>query len=404
MKVIFFYPSYRDKIGRKDRVEFPPLGMLSICAVLEDLGCEVGVFPLDMETNVDSLPEAEIYAYTITATVTYPIFLSKVPKLKNKAEIHIAGNTHASIFPKEVLNELKLNVVFCGEAEIAIRDWFNNGLKQYGIIQGGRVNINEIPFPARHLLPPEQIYLNYRIGGKYNNVISMFSSRGCIHKCSFCAVQCRGSVRFRTPQNFKSELQQILNNYHLCEGLVLLDSNFTISKQHAINISKTIKEFNLPWECNSRPDTLTGEIIHELVNSNCQEIKLGIETGSQRLLEMMHKDINLLRTKQIIKLAFDLGLPVKLYIMHGFPGENMSTTKETIAYLSELRPYIYRIGLYRFAPMPGSEVYTNPEIRKLDWSQYTIYENNNHWFGKIEDFEEIEESFQLLREFVDKNF
>ena len=65
MKVVFLYPSYREKIRIPDRVEFPPLGMLSVCAVLEDMGHELSVFPLNMDTEPSLLPEADIYAYGI---------------------------------------------------------------------------------------------------------------------------------------------------------------------------------------------------------------------------------------------------------------------------------------------------------------------------------------------------
>ena len=315
--------------------------------------------------------------------------------------MHIAGNTHVSIFPENTLKELKLDAVFCGEAEETITDWFNSGATRQGIIRGKRVDVNKLPFPARHLLPNELIYLNSRIAGRYNNAISMASSRGCVNRCLFCAVQNRGFVRFRNMDHFKAELEHILASYPLCQGIVLLDENFTQSEAHATNIASILGEYGLPWECNSRSDTLTLDLMRLFVACNCQEVRLGIESGCQHLLDSMHKGINLTQVREIVVLAKEVGLPVKLYIMHGFPGENMRTTLETINFLIDLRPYIHRIGLYRFTPLPGSPIYSDPRIYHLDWSNYTIYDNNNHWFGTLEDFHQIEESYRLLKQFVD---
>ena len=90
--------------------------------------------------------------------------------------------------------------------------------------------------------------------------------------------------------------------------------------------------------------------------------------------------------KEVIKRLHKNGIPVKLYIMHGYPGENIESSLETIQYLKELREYIHRISLYRFVPLPGSPVFNEGKLNRLDWTDYTIYDNNNHWWGTKADF------------------
>ena len=75
MKVIFFYYYYDDKIKDKQRVEFPPLGMLYLCSALEKIGCEVQVKYFDENTDIESIPNADVYAYSISSTASYPTYL-----------------------------------------------------------------------------------------------------------------------------------------------------------------------------------------------------------------------------------------------------------------------------------------------------------------------------------------
>lgn len=169
MKIIFFYYYYDDKIKDKRRVEFPPLGMLHLCSSLEKIGCDVKVKYFDERTRIEDIPNADIYAYSISSTASYPTYLQLAEKLKEKATYHIAGNTQATIFPEQVLKQMNLDVVFTGEGEKTVTDWIKNDCKEKGIIKGERVDITDLPFPARHLIPDDKIYMNNRVGGKKLN-------------------------------------------------------------------------------------------------------------------------------------------------------------------------------------------------------------------------------------------
>lgn len=200
----------------------------------------------------------------------------------------------------------------------------------------------------------------------------MISSRGCVFGCKFCAIQNRGKVKFRNLQDFEEEVKYLLKRYPKCDGITLLDETFTLNTKHAVGIANIFKKYGLEWECNSRVDTVNDEIIQALKDSNCQEIRLGIESG----------------------------IPVKLYIMHGYPGENIESSLETIKYLNELREYIHRISLYRFVPLPGSPVFAEGKLNQLDWTDYTIYDNNNHWWGTQADFNNMNIGYRMLEKCV----
>lgn len=402
MKIVFLYYYYQDKIKNRNRVEFPPLGMLYVCAALESIGQNVKVFYFDENTSILDFPNADIYAYSISSSASYPLYVSVATQLKNKAGLHIAGNIHATIFPRQVMEEMDLDVVFCGAGEETMTKWVKEGCKERGIIVGKSLENIDIPFPARHLIPSEYIYMGNRVGGKSRKSISMISSRGCVFGCKFCAIQNRGKVTFRSLADINKEVEYILEHYPQCDGITLLDETFTLNTRHALGVSEILKKYKLPWECNSRIDTLNMTIINALKESYCAEIRIGIETGSQKLLDSMKKGFLLESTKETFQMLKNVGLQVKIYLMHGYPGESMSTTYETINFLNNMKGYIDRISLYRFTPLPGSPIYEESFVNKQEWSEYSIYNDNVQWWGTKQDQELLNLSYNALKEVVDE--
>jgi radical SAM superfamily enzyme YgiQ (UPF0313 family) len=298
-----------------------------------------------------------------------------------------------------------LDRVFVGESEKEVLKFIDSPNNNKNIIYGDKVDLNTIPFPARHLLPEDRIYLNNRIGGQLNNVISMISSRGCLDNCSFCAVPSKYSIRYRTAENFENEIVLLKKLYPKLSGIVLLDENFTISTEHVSEISKVLKKHHLPWECNSKANTLlNGDNIKMLAHNGCAETKIGLESGSAHLLSKMNKNIFLSQVEEILKKCKTMGLSIKLYLMHGFPGENMQTTNETIDFLERNKQNISRISLYRFSPLPGSAVFNSLNIKKRNWVDYTIYKNNLQWFVSEEDHDELNLAYTKLSDYLSQVF
>ena len=199
-----------------------------------------------LNPHPESVPEADIFAYSITATVTYPIFTRLAPLIKCKSSVQIAGNTHANIFPEQTLAELAVDVVFKGEGEISVGNWLDNGCRETGVIQGSQADINAIPFPARHLLPQSKILMNRRVGGALNNVVTIYSARGCIYNCAYCGNLNNGTSRLKSAERFDQEICSLRSLYPQLAGLTVLDELFTFNPVHAIEIASVIQSHNLP--------------------------------------------------------------------------------------------------------------------------------------------------------------
>lgn len=106
-------------------------------------------------------------------------------------------------------------------------------------------------------------------------------------------------------------------------------------------------------------------------------------------------------------MAHSTGIKVKIFLIHGYPGENIESTNETINLLKRMRSMIGRVSLFRFAPLPGSFVYQNYQKIGLhisgteeDWNKSHIHHNHYHWWGSKKDFTELTKSFKKLDKFV----
>jgi coproporphyrinogen III oxidase-like Fe-S oxidoreductase len=158
-------------------------------------------------------------------------------------------------------------------------------------------------------------------------------------------------------------------------------------------------------------DTVDHELLEVMGEAGCIELKFGVESGSERILRAMGKNISCNQIRQAIILAHSIGIKVKIFLVHGFPGEDLASTKETISLLKEIKPMVERVSLFRFAPLPGSHVFRNAEAFGLnipehvqDWSKFHIYLNNHHWWGSSQDFKQMEDAYLELEKFINDNW
>ena len=155
-------------------------------------------------------------------------------------------------------------------------------------------------------------------------------------------------------------------------------------------------------------NTVDRDLLNKLKQSGCIEIKYGIESGSPRILKLMNKQITIDEIKRAISITHNVGIRVKAFILHGFPGENIESTMETIQLLEELKEKIDRISLFRFVPLPGSPAYDNAQTYNLilpqNFEEIFIYNNERKWWGTEDEQIELEQAYQMLEDYVKKNW
>jgi len=427
MKIAFVYPEIYEiaKFGTR-RKEFPPFGVMYLAASVEQVGIEVKLLKISSEKTTIDFQEFDIVAFSTPSSVTYPLVKAcRFTSVYSESCLIVVGGIHASIYPQQTLLDLKADIVSLGEGEITILEIIDkfktrNFEKIQGIcylLNSNPVfthprplldNIDVLPFPARHLLDQDDFIINNRLAKTDLRMTHIMFSRGCPFSCNYCAAP-QKKVQYRSGENIRKELVLLKKEYGI-EGFSIVDDNSIINKKKLSEICNSIADLGLKWITLSRVDTVDKNILEQMRDAGCIEIAFGAESGSQKILNAMNKKIS---TEQIIvavKMAHSVKIDVKLFLVHGYPGENAETTKETLNLLEKVAPLIHRVSLFRFVPLPGSYVYHNyknfnlnindEDYASVDWSKYHIHNNNYHWWGTKDDFDEMNTAYEKLSSFV----
>lgn len=370
-----------------------PLGLAYIGAVLGEAGIEVKVVNLADTvvdtTVVEKLPEADFYGLTcVTATYRETVKLSRMLKQLRNGKV-IVGGAHPSILPEETLHETGCDHVITGEAEYAFKNLVK-GRPSGKIIHAGIIkNLNELPFPARHLFEYSDVVDETGIHGSEKKSTTIISSRGCPYSCRYC---CRRHdmfkvFRYRSSENVYQELKLLKETYGI--GHVrFIDDCFTANRKRVFELCHKIKDSEITFICITRADRVDYEMLKTLKESGCIQVDFGIESGSQKILDAMNKQITVEKALKSIQFAKNLGLTAKLFLMHGFPGETEQDIELSVKFVEKAKPTL--ITLSRFTPIPGSEIYHNPR-------KYGVTNLEDQWFYPDEDLEHVKLKNRLLK-------
>jgi anaerobic magnesium-protoporphyrin IX monomethyl ester cyclase len=229
-------------------------------------------------------------------------------------------------------------------------------------------NLDELPFPARHLWPIECTQ-------KYETpIFNMITSRGCVHWCSFCIeVRTHGrKYRVRSPKNVVDELE-FLNRTYGAEYFAFLDDVFTANQHRTEEICEEIKnrKLKIRWAIETRVDMVTKELLRKMWEAGCRDIWFGVESGSQSVLDAIKKRISLEQTVRAFQWAREVGLKPNPNVILGVPGETKEVARETIKFVERLIPDY--MGCFTIAtPYPGTPLYDF--VKKKGWLRITDFD------------------------------
>lgn len=341
---------------------YPPMGLLYLGARLEELGHDVEVVDFtggaDWRRQVGSL-EGDVFGLPCV-TPNFNI-VREISYLLPADKPIIVGNVHATFLPENVLKNIRCNSVVKGESEVVIEAVMNDvedGRLQR-IYDGGIVSVDAIPKPARNLVDLHK----YTPGGE--NTTPVYTSRGCSYDCRFCS-----KISGRTYRVFpiKRVIEEIVEVQALgFNSIVFGDDNIIVNPKRVKKLLKEIKCLGITFRLNqdARERTLDEGLLQLAADAGCSEISFGIESGSQKMLDVMNKGTTVEANKNAIELTHKHGMKVKAYFIVNFPGENDETVAETIDFASDAMPDKWLLS--NFAPLPGSQVFHNPEKFGIDW-------------------------------------
>ncbi|MEW5818461.1 MAG: radical SAM protein, partial [Spirochaetota bacterium] len=195
------------------------------------------------------------------------------------------------------------------------------------------IDFDKFPNPARHLLPNE-LYAEFPTQRK--NFTVMVTSLGCPMQCGFCEA---GGTLYcaRSAETVVNEMEECSGKFNIRE-IDFFDYEFTAVQQRVLDICSKIKDrkLNIKWACRSRVDRINEKLLHEMKSAGCSRIYFGIESGSQEILENVHKKITLNQVKDAVGMAKGFGIQTLGFFLIGAPGETRGTVKETVRFARQL--------------------------------------------------------------------
>lgn len=385
-------------------VKIPPLGLCYISAVLEKNGYEARILEAFPGISMDMRRYLKAYSPDIVAFNCVSPAVSKIIEMNQEIKrvspetITIAGGPHPTALPEQML-QYGIDIVVVGEGEETMLELvrcIENGGKidnVNGIAYKGEdgksvhtaareplSNLDELPFPARHLLNMEwYIKRSALVKGYWLKSATIITSRGCPGRCIFCQSNniFGGRVRYRSAVNIVDEIEELVERYGI-EGLWITDDTFTLNKERVFSICDEMdkRKLKIKWSCEAIVSQASPELLKRMKASGCRLIEFGVESGSQKVLDMLKKNT---KVSQIVE-AFDnaraAGIGAQACIIIGSPGEEADDIKMTKKLLKRIRPTWAPI--YFSTPYPGTALYDIAV--KNGWTRpYSIKGRDSDW-------------------------
>ncbi|MFA5089628.1 MAG: radical SAM protein [Candidatus Omnitrophota bacterium] len=317
----------------------------------------------------------------------------------NKNIITILGGPHPSAVPVETMEYFgdKLDFAFRGECEKSLPlfiDYLEKKRSAFpvdipGIVwrQDGGIKYNDCLFednldsfgmPSWDLIHPET-YPESQHGAFYRKfpIATIMLTRGCPYQCTFCAGKTVSGtkLRKRSIANVIEEIK-ILNTEYGIKEFHIIDDNFTLDKVYATSFLKELKALNLDISLATpngiRMDTLDDEMLSLMRKNGLYLISLGIESGSDRVLKLMKKNLTVKKIREAVHFIRAHGLDVAGFFILGFPDESKEEVLDTIGLSLDLD--LVRANFFTYLPFPGTESYRrlmdNGEIGKVNWDRF----------------------------------
>lgn len=288
----------------------------------------------------------------------------------------VLGGIHPTLFPEEMLENENVDFVVVGEGEETFCDLILSGDNaDFSSIDGiafkdnGRIIINkkrrmipdldEIPMPAFdkidmdfYLQPNIHLIRGVPLRGFY-----LFSSRGCPYRCRFCVNKniFGRTIRYRSPSKVADEVEYLYKKYRI-DAFYLFDDTFAVDRSHAIEFCNEVIKRKLPlvWGCETRVDLINEELVKSLKKASCIQVDLGIESGSERLLELLQKDITVGQVRNAVRLCRKHKIRVFSNFMINLPTETEEDIEKTLSLADEIKSDVSIFNVT--CPFPGTDI------------------------------------------------
>jgi radical SAM superfamily enzyme YgiQ (UPF0313 family) len=379
----------------------PPLGLGYIASYLQEKGSHSvrihdGMLHQTTDAElVDALYISSPSIVGISAQATPAIYdvyrtASLVKQFDPDCQV-VVGGAHATYSDHSILKDCPdIDFVVRGEGELVMHDLISSledgkiedvrGITYRDGLRSTRTprpppisNLDDLPFPAYNLMDYEKYFVEgIRVG-------TMISSRGCPYSCTFCSSSRSSGKKWRgrSAENVVEELTHLIQRYGIKE-LEFLDDLFCYDPDRVRKITELMRtrDIEIGWTCSVRADILSKnpQMASWLKNAGCHTIYMGVESGSQRILNKMRKGTTLEEVARSNYIAKKAGLQRLFSFIIGYPEETYTEARSTIDIACSLDPEYAQFTIC--TPYPGTPLHEratqNGWLKAKSWSDYSV--------------------------------
>ena len=363
-----------DPLEQRIMRPYPPLGLLSISAWLEREGLAHEVVDatfLDADRWVARLQalRPRMVAFYVTlmtrrsvlrliralnADGDGPTIVLGGPDVRHNAADYLAHGAHLLVVgegEQTMAAVARLSGEDCRSPAVlaTVPGLIHGGASGEPVFTGDRrfvPELDDLPEPARHRIDLTP-YLQAWRGAHGQTSLNVSTQRGCPYKCTWCSRAVYGtSYRRRSPDRVVAELAR-LTERHAPDQFWFVDDVFTINHNWLEGFAQALEAAGLRirYECITRADRMNEQVVALLARTGCVRVWIGAESGSQRILDAMKRQVKVEQVTAMIRAAADAGIQTGTFLMLGYPGETEDDIVATERYLRAARPDHFTVTL-----------------------------------------------------------
>lgn len=417
------YLKYFEKVDHEHHI---PLGPLYLTRAIEEAGYNIDFRdyqintyedPFLIDNCIDFLEcSSNIIGISVMANLLpFAILLSKELKQRYPDKTIILGGVGAKSVESQVLARFpEIDIIAYGECEISgpllldrllhnksLADCPNIFYRENGKVkrthsQKRITNLDQIAYPAY-----DRIDLT-----RYNG-IGMITSRGCPYKCTFCSVAPVWDFEpyLRTPEGIISEIAYLKERGNT-DLFLFQDEYFLSSPERAKDFSKKLiaSGLNIRWKAFGRVNLIDREAMELMAKSGCVEIRFGIESGSDEILEKVTKGFTSVEALQVVSEAAKVFPNVDTFFIWGFPFETMEQFYQTVFLMNSFRMMGVRVLPSLLCYLPQTKIYQEVDKEKLEFSYEMIPEYMITGHETCSGFSiQIDDQYRFIYDFILEN-
>ncbi|MCX5686482.1 MAG: radical SAM protein [Candidatus Omnitrophica bacterium] len=408
-----------------------PLGILYLGSHLNSIGRRVKL----MDTRIhkkgdffkalqDELDDCLLAGFSVTTPcVKNALEISDfIKKLKPSVKT-VWGGVHASLYPDATASSGLVDYVIVKEGELPLSELakyllgnkkeitgipnlvfkIDGSIKRNTVQDNGRLGFIGVADYA--LLDMEKYVEKIIAPNRRRRQVEVLTARGCPYRCAFCVNTILYDRKWRSepPDLTLEKLDRLIGDYKI-DHVFFMDEDFFCNRNRTKSLIADIGKRKITWEANCRADYIKDDylddnLLDSLKKSGCVKLRFGLESGSQRVLDLLKKDITVEDSLNMAKRLSRYGIVPAASFMMGLPDEtagDVIKTTDLISRLSAVNPDIMISGPAIFRPYPGSELFRRCEEKGLvapktldEWSDFYMHNNFDEYHNGVPWFDDV---------------